>query len=33
VFITEIVQLHCISSSVVSDRDPIFVSTFWQIII
>jgi hypothetical protein len=30
VFITEIVQLHCISSSVVSDRDPIFVSNFWQ---
>jgi hypothetical protein len=30
VFITEIVQLNCISSSIVRDRDSIFVSNFCQ---
>lgn len=30
VFTKEIVRLHGIPSSIVSDRDPIFVSNFWQ---
>ena len=30
VFTKEIVRFHDIPSSIVSDRDPIFVSNFWQ---
>jgi hypothetical protein len=29
-FFTEIVRLHGILNSVVSDRDPMFTSNFWQ---
>jgi hypothetical protein len=29
-FFTEIVRLHGISSSIVSDRDPTFTSNYWQ---
>jgi hypothetical protein len=29
-FFSETVRLHRIPSSVVSDRDPVFTSTFWR---
>jgi hypothetical protein len=28
-FFTDIVRLHGLSSSIVSDRDPVFTSKFW----
>ena len=30
VYLREIVSFHCISFSIVSDRDPIFTSEFWK---
>lgn len=30
VFVKEIIRLHGIPMSIVSDRDPVFVSNFWQ---
>lgn len=32
VFVKEIVCLHGIPSSIVSDRDPLFISNFWRVI-
>ena len=29
-YISEIVRLHVVSSSIVSDRDPKFTSRFWE---
>jgi hypothetical protein len=29
-FYTDIVRLHDVPASIVSDRDPVFTSTFWQ---
>ncbi|KAD7476873.1 hypothetical protein E3N88_00009 [Mikania micrantha] len=30
VFVKEIIRLHGIPKSIISDRDPLFVSTYWQ---
>jgi hypothetical protein len=30
VFFQEIVRLHSLPSSIVSDRDPVFTSAFWK---
>jgi len=30
IYIEQIVKLHGIPSSIVSDRDPMYISTFWE---